>query len=221
MSRQVRTYTSDAIDVSYEAGRCIHAAECVRGLAAVFDTAKRPWIQPGNAPADAVAEVVARCPSGALQVSRKDGGAAEPTNGSARIVPTVNGPLYVRGDVTMRTADGAAQHETRVALCRCGQSANKPFCDNSHIAAGFAAGGEVGPMKQQAETAVEAGLQITPSTNGPLLLSGRFELVSADGQTLFAGSRAALCRCGGSANKPFCDGSHKRNGFTTEAADEH
>lgn len=68
-----KTYTSETIDVSFEPARCIHAAECVKGLPQVFDTKKRPWIDPANATADQIAEVVERCPSGALEYHRKDG----------------------------------------------------------------------------------------------------------------------------------------------------
>jgi uncharacterized Fe-S cluster protein YjdI len=58
--------------VTFEAALCRHAAECVRGLPEVFDTARRPWIQPGNAPADAVERTVARCPTTALKFVRAD-----------------------------------------------------------------------------------------------------------------------------------------------------
>ena len=77
MANKIRRYTSADIDVTYDVKRCIHAAECVRGLPAVFDTKKRPWVQPDKANADTVAEVILRCPSGALHYERKDGGAAE------------------------------------------------------------------------------------------------------------------------------------------------
>jgi CDGSH-type Zn-finger protein len=54
------------------------------------------------------------------------------------IVPSPGGPLYVRGLVQLRSADGSSVFEdVRMALCRCGQSHNKPFCDNSHLSAGF------------------------------------------------------------------------------------
>ena len=77
MTEKIKSYWSDDLVVTYDAARCIHAAECVRGLPGVFDTGKRPWIQPGNAAADAVAEVVMRCPTGALHFERKDGGGTE------------------------------------------------------------------------------------------------------------------------------------------------
>jgi uncharacterized Fe-S cluster protein YjdI len=67
-----RTYTGTTVDVSFDAALCEHAAECVRGLPAVFDVQQRPWIQPDGAPADDVVEVVGRCPSGALRIERDD-----------------------------------------------------------------------------------------------------------------------------------------------------
>lgn len=218
MSDNVKRYTADGVDVTYNVRRCIHAAECVRGLPRVFNTAQRPWIQPGNAAADAVAEVVQRCPTGALHYVRKDGGSAESPPPANRIVVSADGPLAVRGEVQLALgADEAA--ETRLSLCRCGQSANKPYCDNSHQRAGFSDAGHVrqgGASAAPDDAAPGDGpLHITPAPNGPLRLRGRFELVSADGTTHFHGERALLCRCGGSANKPFCDGSHTRNGFNS------
>ena len=65
-----KTYQGRSIAVSFEAKRCRHAAECVRGLPEVFDIERRPWIQPDNAAADRTAEVVRRCPSGALEYHR-------------------------------------------------------------------------------------------------------------------------------------------------------
>ncbi len=50
------------------------------------------------------------------------------------------GPLYVRGPIVLKDAAGAVVFEgTRAALCRCGASQNKPFCDNSHLQVGFQA----------------------------------------------------------------------------------
>lgn len=64
-------------------------------------------------------------------------------------------------------------------------------------------------------TSVPASIEACP--NGPLLLRGDFELVDADGETIEPGRRTvALCRCGMSSIKPFCDGTHKATGFRTE-----
>lgn len=56
-------------------------------------------------------------------------------------------------------------------------------------------------------------LEIRASENGPLLVSGRVRVLDSAGAVLYEGDRAALCRCGGSSNKPFCDGTHRKNGF--------
>ncbi len=216
MTSGVKRYTGEAVDVTFDTTRCIHAAECVNGLPAVFDTGQRPWIQPANASADETVGVVLRCPSGALHFERKDGGMAESTPERNTIDVRANGPLYVRGDVTIATADGEIRlADTRMALCRCGQSGNKPFCDNSHLAAGFADAGDV-KSKESSSAAVGGMLTITPNHNGPLQVEGNVTILSSDGESVFQASKTWLCRCGGSANKPFCNGTHKRIGFQAD-----
>lgn len=71
-----KSYEGRLITVTFEAGRCLHAAECVRGLPEVFDTGRRPWITPDAADAERLVDVVRRCPSGALSYERVDGGEA-------------------------------------------------------------------------------------------------------------------------------------------------
>ena len=66
-----KDYIGSSVTVSYDRALCTHAAECVRGLPQVFDTAARPWIQPDGAATEAVIEVVARCPSGALRIEAR------------------------------------------------------------------------------------------------------------------------------------------------------
>ncbi len=148
-----RVYERDGIRVLWEARYCIHAAECVRGLPGVFRPKDRPWIQPENAPsADALAEVVRRCPTGALRYERTDGAPSErdllaaampdPSHSPTAPLPIVtaspDGPLLVTGVVRVTAADGTLLREAeRVALCRCGASKTKPFCDGSHRAIGW------------------------------------------------------------------------------------
>ena len=62
--------------------------------------------------------------------------------------------------------------------------------------------------------------RITCMKNGPYILEGPLEIVDPTGQTISipAGKKAALCRCGGSVTKPFCDGTHSKIGF--QAAEE-
>ncbi len=133
-----KPYISPDITVTYDAKRCIHFAECVRRLPQVFDTEKRPWIQPNNATADAIAETVQRCPTGALQYTRHDGGTEEPIPDETTIQVRPNGPLFVRGNLKVTDTNGTILFESaRAALCRCGQSENKPFCDSTHRKIGF------------------------------------------------------------------------------------
>jgi uncharacterized Fe-S cluster protein YjdI/CDGSH-type Zn-finger protein len=136
-----KTYGGTAIEVSFDLARCIHVAGCLRGLPEVFDVEERPWIQPDAADPDAVAEVVARCPSGALQYRRLDGGPQE-SHSVTRVTPTLNGPLLVEGEIRVLRENGTEEVLPRATLCRCGASARKPFCDNTHLAIGFVAPGE-------------------------------------------------------------------------------
>lgn len=224
-----KRYTSDAITVTFVAQRCIHAAKCVRGLPAVFDKSRRPWVLPSAAPAEEIAEVVERCPTGALHYERSDGGPAERPDTHNTLHVRAQGPYYARGKLRVLMADGELYFEdVRVAFCRCGKSQLKPFCDNSHVAAEFDDPGAIvvptaaGAASATAQGSVESAgdgsdehgeLSIKLRANGPLRLDGEFELISADRQTVYRGTETALCRCGGSANKPFCDGSHRHNGF--------
>lgn len=140
MKKQVREYEAEGIVVQYDVGRCIHAAECVRGMPQVFNPNRRPWIDPAQADADQIAQVVARCPTGALHFTRTDGGPSEPTPTDTTFTLMPNGPIYAQGNLEITSPDGTVLlSDTRVGLCRCGASRNKPFCDGSHSASGFSA----------------------------------------------------------------------------------
>ena len=127
-----RAYVAPDVTVYFDPRRCIHAAHCVRGLPAVFETGRKPWIVPDAASAVDVIATVERCPSGALTYERREGVA------EARVTPTrierePGGPLHVRGDLVVATADGE-RSLTRATLCACGRTSNPPFCDLSHRA---------------------------------------------------------------------------------------
>ena len=137
MAQRKQEYRSDDIIVTFDPNRCIHSTRCLQGLPAVFDVRERRWVRPENAPADEIAEVIQRCPSGALQYQRLDGGAPEVADDPPAIFPLPNGPYYVRGAIELLDDDGNVLVLNRAALCRCGHSGNKPFCDNSHLDVGF------------------------------------------------------------------------------------
>ncbi|GMR10415.1 MAG: CDGSH iron-sulfur domain-containing protein [Anaerolineae bacterium] len=211
-----RNYRGRAIDVSYDVRRCIHVAECMRGLPQTFNRQHVPWIEPDKSPPADVAEVVMRCPSGALRFERKDAGLPESIAAINTITLVANGPLYVRGEVKLISPQGAVLHQDRrVSLCRCGASKNKPFCDNSHIAAGYKSG--TPKIGSRVDRGMGGALQITPIENGPYQLLGNVEVVDAEQVVVFQGRMIRLCRCGRSEEMPFCDNSHLDNGFEAQS----
>ena len=138
---RTKSYDGEGITVRFEARRCIHAAKCVGHLPGVFNVDKRPWIDARGASVDEIVRVVEMCPSGALTYERSDGGPPEAIpDGPPRVATAADGPLYVRGAIEVVDHEGRAiTVGPRVALCRCGASKNKPYCDNSHVEAGFTA----------------------------------------------------------------------------------
>lgn len=132
-----RTYGTDEIVVTWEPALCIHTARCLRALPQVFDVNRRPWVLVDAAPADAVAAAVRRCPTGALRFERFDGAPQEELPDPPVIEAQPDGPLYVYGRVRIVKQDGEERELPRAALCRCGESNNKPFCDNMHRRVGF------------------------------------------------------------------------------------
>lgn len=136
-----RIYQGNGIEVSFDLDRCVHVGACLHGLPEVFDLDRRPWISPDRADPEDVAAVVRSCPSGALQYRRLDGVPEERYEGTT-VTPIRNGPLQVVGEIRVRRDGGDVEVLPRATLCRCGASARKPFCDNSHLRIGFEAPGE-------------------------------------------------------------------------------
>jgi uncharacterized Fe-S cluster protein YjdI len=133
-----KVYAKETIEVSWEPKLCIHTRRCVRGLDRVFDPDARPWVDVDAAPPDEIAATILTCPTGALHFRRLDGGAQEEPVEEMTVEPRRNGPLFVRGAIrVVDTAGAVIREDTRLALCRCGASANKPFCDGSHRRIGF------------------------------------------------------------------------------------
>ncbi|MBX2804228.1 MAG: CDGSH iron-sulfur domain-containing protein [Myxococcales bacterium] len=214
MSNKVKTFQGNDVEVTWDGRLCIHVGECGRASNDLFVSGRDPWCEPDTVAAADAIDVVDRCPAGALTYTRKDGGAGEVADTDNTVVVANNGPLYLRGELQIDGAEADMDGvKFRAALCRCGQSSNKPFCDNSHEAAAFVdrgAVGEAGPGRQ----ARGGPLTVQRAPNGPLLLSGNLKIVAASGRVAWQGTKCALCRCGASKNKPFCDGAHKAAGFT-------
>ena len=137
------------------------------------------WIHPDAASAATVLQIGVNCPSGAIRVTRNDGAAssdAAPMVNLLRI--RENGPLAFEAPLLVR---GIAEPTPRATLCRCGASANKPYCDGSHTAAGFTATGEPA-IKEFVELEARNGpVEVSPQPNGPLKVVGNLEVISGTG----------------------------------------
>ncbi len=137
--RLTKEYATDEIVVEWEPRLCFHSQNCVRSLPQVFDDGRRPWVKVDAATADEVEAAVARCPSGALR-TRRIGVPPPRRQQPLEVRASANGPLLLSGGVRILDADGAVLYEgERAALCRCGHSGNKPFCDGTHKKVGFRA----------------------------------------------------------------------------------
>jgi uncharacterized Fe-S cluster protein YjdI len=133
----VKEYATEEIVVEWEPRLCFHSGNCSRLLPKVFDRDRRPWVKADEASADEIERTVAQCPSGALRtrrIKRANVGRRE----RFEICASAGGPLLVRGGVRIVDAEGNLLYEgERAALCRCGGSSNKPFCDGTHRTNGF------------------------------------------------------------------------------------
>lgn len=209
-------YPGARADVTWRGTLCIHIGECGRAKGDLFINGRKPWCQPDLAKDDDVLDVVARCPTGALSVSYADGSREEQADHENTINVAYNGPLFVRGDLDIDDApEDVPGLKFRAALCRCGKSKNKPYCDNSHIEEGFTDYGAVGETGA-ADTESGGTLGVSPLVDGPLMVKGNVRIVSSAGRDSWRGDKVFLCRCGSSKNKPFCDGEHKKVGFKSD-----
>ena len=201
-----------------------------------------------------------------------------------KITPAPNGPYLVKGLESIQNSKGAIEARPTMALCRCGKSNNKPFCDGTHASVGFnsdkldgrvadkretyegadvtvhdnrgqcahagyctdgapnafrlkkepfvdadgASGEEIATTinkcpsgalryavggEDKADRGGDPNIFIAP--NGPYVVSGGCEIPGVQFGEGLNNDHFTLCRCGGSKNKPFCDGTHW-NGFKAE-----
>ena len=207
------SFPGEKVDVVWDGRLCIHIGECGQAQGDLFVAGRKPWCQPDLVDSSEVKEVVERCPSGALYYEVKDDSGLEQAAAENTLIVVYNGPYYLRGDLNIEgVTDDMPGVKYRAALCRCGLSKNKPFCDNSHEAGKFQDYGAVG---EQGEGLTETGgeLSVNLMPDGPLIISGNLTIFAGSGRKAWQGGNVALCRCGASANKPFCDGSHSAAGF--------
>lgn len=149
----MKEYANDKLVIYWKPEKCIHSKNCVRGLPKVFDRSKRPWINIAGASTEEIVKIIDQCPSGALSYKRASENRACENEAIGNescekgvmmqdeaviIRVTKNGPLLVEGNFVIEDSQGRRTISSGpVALCRCGSSKKKPFCDGSHVRIGF------------------------------------------------------------------------------------
>jgi uncharacterized Fe-S cluster protein YjdI len=134
-----KEYQKGDTTVVWKPDLCYHSKNCVKNLPEVFDPNRKPWIETDHASEEALQNTIDKCPSGALSYKVK--GAAQKTDVmSTTIEPMKNGPVIVKGKLSLKSANGEEVLEQgMIALCRCGASSKKPYCDGSHSKINFEA----------------------------------------------------------------------------------
>ncbi|MCX6225942.1 MAG: (4Fe-4S)-binding protein [Bacteroidia bacterium] len=151
-NKNYREYSNGEITVFWKPDACIHSTVCFMKLRKVFDPSKRPWVNMQGAPTQAITDIVEQCPTDALTwkwnldltASEKDELINLPDGDEVVPAPVTeitiieNGPALIKGKFSVRKSSGEMmQTAGQIALCRCGSSRNKPFCDGSHHRSGF------------------------------------------------------------------------------------
>ena len=131
---ETKEYTNGEVTIVWKPEVCIHSAFCVKGLPGVFDSKARPWINAQGGTTDEIVAQVKKCPSGALTYYMNNAEAKAPEIESESLVEVApNGPVLIYGNIRIKHSDGREEQKHKVtALCRCGASNNKPFCDGTH-----------------------------------------------------------------------------------------
>jgi CDGSH-type Zn-finger protein len=120
------------------------------------------------------------------------------------VLVTAAGPLKVTGNITLIEEDGTVTHANHLTLCRCGASKSRPICDDQHMEIEFFDAGTIQKASDTMKMNRPQTLTITCVKDGPLVLRGYSRVYNRKGQE-FLSMRTALCRCGQSTKKPFCD----------------
>lgn len=130
----MKQYKKDTLTINWEPEKCIHSTMCWRGatgLPTVFNPKEKPWINPENESIETIIAHIKQCPSGALSYTLED--EVKIVTDATNVTILTNGPLLCSGKIKIIYPDGKVEEkENNTALCRCGASANKPFCDGNH-----------------------------------------------------------------------------------------
>ena len=136
---KTKEYSNGEVTIVWKQNLCTHSAICIRGLPEVFDITKLPWINAQGASTDEIINQVKECPSGALSFYLNNNKQKEDNILSdVKVSLLKDGPILIKGKIELKDSNGEViPTKTSVALCRCGASKNKPFCDGEHTNIGF------------------------------------------------------------------------------------
>lgn len=148
----MKEYKNNHVIVHWFPELCAHPGTCLRLLPEVFNLKQRPWVNVNAAEPEDIISTIDKCPSGALRYSLPEGSKVDPqiANGvgninfeksnpaAVKIRVNANGPLLIEGPTVVIGLDGKPLKEgSKMALCRCGLSGNRPFCDGAHSKQGW------------------------------------------------------------------------------------
>ena len=146
MPKDTHKYTNDEVTVVWKPNTCIHSTLCWKGLLEVFNPKEKPWVKMDGASTSTIIEQVRKCPSGALSYYLNAEATSEDSTDKVvadsanilKIQVSPNGPYLIKTECLIVHSDGREETKTgTVALCRCGASGNKPYCDGHHWKIGF------------------------------------------------------------------------------------
>lgn len=130
-----KNYTNGEITVNWQPEKCIHSTKCWKSLPRVFNPRAKPWVNMAGGTTEAIRTAVLNCPSGALSLAETTETPLQVATSDTHVEVCAlpDGPLLVTGEVRVKNEAGEIVVKTdKTFLCRCGASANKPYCDGSH-----------------------------------------------------------------------------------------
>jgi uncharacterized Fe-S cluster protein YjdI len=131
-----KKYIKDELSIHWKPDLCIHSANCVKGLPKVFNPKIKPWINQENATIEELIQTIKTCPSGALSFSIDEDITVNKPE-VIKIKINDSGPIIITDGCVIDYQGTQIEKTGTVALCRCGHSENKPFCDGTHRKIGF------------------------------------------------------------------------------------
>lgn len=135
-----KKYTKDNLTVIWQPESCIHSTECFKGLPEVFNPANKPWVNINADSVDRIKNQVDKCPSGALsyEMNHEEIKNYKTMEKTLQIDVSENGPILINGPAQIKYKGNEEFKESKtIALCRCGLSSRKPYCDGTHNREGF------------------------------------------------------------------------------------